>query len=246
MAIPATRPNRARRATLSRLSTVPFKTSRSERNRARGGHQSGDARSAEIAPDRQCPRGVRWGLSRGWSQTRGSANSRNIRLCRWTADSAPPAGLGPARARAYRTDSRLRFKGHLGDDLSPKAAGQAFHRPPPHAVEGRQRGTTPAAAAVASTKKAHRTSADSRRSRRLSAGTVVPGVVVGERAEQTEGPACRAASPGEHSHEQEHERDRANDSGEHDREDRRGQTDCASDAMLAYRAARKRAALPTA
>jgi hypothetical protein len=34
------------------------------------------------------------------------------------------------------------------------------------------------------------------------------------RAEQPDGPARRAASPGEHGHEQEHERDRANDSGE--------------------------------
>jgi hypothetical protein len=89
-------------------------------------------------------------------------------------------------------------------------------------------------------------SAASRRSDRLAARTVVPGVVIGECAEQADGPARRAASPGEQGHEQQHERDRADDGDEHDREDRRGQADCASEEMLAYRTARKGRALLTA
>ena len=79
-----------------------------------------------------------------------------------------------------------------------------------------------------------------RRSDPLAAGTAVPGAVIGERAEQADGPARRAAAPGEHGYEQEHERDRPDDGDEHDRDDRRGQTDCTSEEMLAYRTTRKR------
>jgi hypothetical protein len=45
---------------------------------------------------------------------------------------------------------------------------------------------------------AHRTSAAGRRTDRLAVGTIVPGVVIGERAEQADGLACgqpRQANP---------------------------------------------------
>jgi hypothetical protein len=84
-----------------------------------------------------------------------------------------------------------------------------------------------------------------RLSNRLATGTGAPGAVIGERAEQADGPARRAAPPGDRGEEQEHERDRANDGDQHDREHRRSQADRASEEMLANRTARKRRALRT-
>jgi hypothetical protein len=84
-----------------------------------------------------------------------------------------------------------------------------------------------------------------RRSDRLATGTAAPGAVIGERAEQADAPARRAAPPGDRGEEQEHERDRANDGDQHDREHRRSQADRASEEMLANRTARKRRARRT-
>src|SRR5665213_1953232 len=80
---------------------------------------------------------------------------------------------------------------------------------------------------------------------RLATGTAAPGAVIGERAEQADGTAGRAAPPGDRGEEQEQERDRANDGDEHDREHRRSQAGRASEEMLANRTARKRRALRT-
>lgn len=80
---------------------------------------------------------------------------------------------------------------------------------------------------------------------RLATGTAAPGAVIGERAEQADGPARRAAPPCDRREKQEHERDRANDGDQHDREHRRGQADRASEEVLANRTARKRRARRT-
>lgn len=76
-------------------------------------------------------------------------------------------------------------------------------------------------------------------------GTAAPGAVTGERAEQADGPARRAAPPGDRGEEHEHERDRTNDGDQHDREHRRSQAARTSEEMLENRTAGKRRARRT-